>query len=90
MGTKFLDLVATLPAELRAVAIAAIVILMIGGMGIGLIEFAYRKDLLSRASARRLSLVVVTTVELCSLVLAIGVVILLLWGAFGGVLPPAK
>lgn len=90
MGTKFLDLVAALPAELQAGAIAAVVILLIGGMCVGLIEFAYRRDLLSHASARRLSLVVVTTVVLCSLVLAIGVVILLLWGAFGGVLLPAK
>jgi hypothetical protein len=90
METSLLDLVKALPAELRASAVAAVVILIIGGMGVGLIEFAYRRDLLSHASARRLSLVVVTTAELCSLVLAIGVVILLLWGAFGGVLLPAK
>ena len=87
MGTKFLDLVATLPAELRAGAIAAIIILMIGGMSVGLIEFAYRKDLLSHANARRLSLVAVATVELCSLVLAISIVVLLLMGAFRGVVP---
>ena len=90
MGTKFLDLVAALPAELRAGAIAAIVVLMIGGMSVGLIEFAYRKDLLSHANARRLSLVAVTTIELCSLILAIGIVVLLLWSTFGRALLPAE
>lgn len=89
MGMKFLDLVTTLPTELRAGAIAAIVILMIGGMSVGLIEFAYRKDLLSQANARRLSLVAVTTIELCSLVLAISIVVLLLWSTFDeALLPP--
>ena len=87
MGTKFLDLVTALPAELRAGTIAAIAILMIGGMGVGLIEFAYGKGLLSHAAARRLSLAVVTTVELCSLILAISIVVLLLLGAFGRATP---
>ena len=88
--TKILDLVTALPAELQAGVIAAIAILAIGGMGVGLIEFAYRKDLISHATARRLSLVVVTTVELCSLILAISVVVLLLWSTFGKILLPAE
>lgn len=90
MRTKILDLVTALPAELQAGVIAAIAILAIGGMGVGLIEFAYRKDLISHATARRLSLVVVTTVELCSLILAISVVVLLLWSTFGKILLPAE
>lgn len=83
METSLLDLVRTLPPELRASTVAAFVILLIGGTGVGLIELAYRRDLLSQTSARRLSLAIVGAAITGATVLIISVVILLLWSAFG-------
>lgn len=87
METSLLDLVRTLPPELRTNAVAAFVILLIGGMAVGLIEFTYRKDLLSQLAARRLSLAVIATVIMGVIALIISVIALLLWDAFGRASP---
>ena len=87
METTLLDLVRTLPPELRASVAAAFAILLIGGTGVGLIEFTYRKDLLSQTNARRLSLAIVGVAITGASALIISVVILLLLSAFGGASP---
>ena len=87
METTLLDLVRTLPPELRASVVAAFAILLIGGTGVGLIEFTYRKDLLSQTNARRLSLAIVGVAITGASALIISVVILLLLSAFGGASP---
>ena len=87
METSLLDLVRTLPAELRASAVTAIVILIIGGTGVGLVEFAFRKDLLSLSNARRLSLLVIVASLIGATILIISLVALRLWDTFGGASP---
>ena len=46
-----LDLIKTLPAELLTGVALAVAAQVIGGMGVGLIEFAFRKGLLSQSDA---------------------------------------
>ena len=87
MGEGVIGLIKTLPAELLVGVALAFAILSIGGMAVGLIEFAFRKGLLSASNARHLSLMTVATTVTGATVLIISLVLLHLINMFSGTTP---
>ena len=84
MGTTLLDLITRLPPELLNGAVLALVIVLINGLSLQLIWFAFRVELLSPGNARYFTLAIFATTVICVLVLIISQVVLYFLGAFGG------
>lgn len=82
MRANFTDLISALPPELAGGVVLAIAILMVGGMGVGLVEFARRTGLLHPVVAHYFTLAMLGTAGICAVVLVISVVALYLRDVF--------
>lgn len=69
------DLISALPPELENGIVLAVLVLMLGGMGVGLVEFTKRNGLLSPSATRYSTLVVLGATAIFTIVLVAGVVL---------------
>lgn len=82
MRANLFELINALPPELGGGIVLAIAVLMIGGMGVGLVEFARRTGLLHPGAAHYFTLAMLGTAGVCAIVLAVSVVALYLRDVF--------